>query len=114
LSQDKNPIEVGGQTTYEIHVSNQGSKAAANVSLTLLLPPQLKPIAAEGPSRYAIDNGRILFDGLPRLAPKADLVYRVRVQSLQAGDLRVRCQLATDEMQVPLTQEESTRVYADE
>ena len=114
LSQDKNPIEVGGQTTYEIHVTNQGSKAAANVSLTLLLPPQLKPIAAEGPSRYAIDNGRILFDGLPRLAPKADLVYRVRVQSLQAGDLRVRCQLATDEMQVPLTQEESTRVYADE
>ena len=29
------PIEVGGETTYEVHVVNQGSKAAANVRLVV-------------------------------------------------------------------------------
>ena len=101
LSQDANPIEVGGQTGYQIHVINQGSKAAGNVRLAVLLPPELKAISAEGPSRHVIEGGRIVFDGLDRLAPKGDATYRVRVQGLQPGDLRVRCQLQSDEMQTP-------------
>ena len=108
------PIEVGGETTYEIRVLNQGSKAAANVRLAVLLPPELRPLEAEGPTRYAIEDGRVLFDGLARLAPKADTTYRVRVQALRPGDLRTRIQLLTDEMRNPVTKEESTRVYADE
>ena len=36
------PIEVGGETTYEVRVVNQGSKAAANVQLAVDLPPELK------------------------------------------------------------------------
>ena len=49
-----------------------------------------------------------------QLAPKAETTYRVRVQGLQPGDLRIRVQLQTDEMQEPVTKEESTRVYANE
>jgi uncharacterized repeat protein (TIGR01451 family) len=114
LSQDANPIEVGGQTGYQIHVVNQGSKAAGNVRLAVLLPPELKAVSAEGPSRHVIEGGRVMFDGLDRLAPKGDATYRVRVQGLQPGDLRVRCQLLSDEMQTPVTKEESTQVYADQ
>ena len=44
-----NPVEVGGETVYEVHVTNQGSKGAANVRLDVLFPPELKPLAAEGP-----------------------------------------------------------------
>jgi hypothetical protein len=40
--------------------------------------------------------------------------FRVRAQGIRAGDLRVRCQLMSDEMQRPVVKEESTRVYADE
>jgi uncharacterized repeat protein (TIGR01451 family) len=108
------PIEVGGETTYEIHVVNQGSKAASNVRLAVMLPPELKPVAAEGPTPHAIEGGRIVFESLARLAPKADTTYRVRVQAIRPGDLRTRIQLVTDEMQTPVTKEESTRVFADE
>ncbi len=108
------PIEVGGETTYEIRVLNQGSKAATNVRLAVLLPPELRPLNAEGPSRHAVEDSRVLFDGLARLAPKADTTYRVRVQSLRPGDLRTRVQLLTDEMRSPVTKEESTQVYADQ
>jgi uncharacterized repeat protein (TIGR01451 family) len=114
LTQQTNPIEVGGQTSYEIRVANQGSKAASNVRVAMLLPPELKAVAADGPTRYAVETGRVIFEGLPRLQPKADLVYHVRVQGVAPGDLRVRCQVLTDEMQTPVTKEESTRVFADE
>ena len=114
VADNKDPIEVGGETSYEIHVVNQGSKAASNVRVAVFLPPEMKPLAAEGPSRHTIENGQVVFDGLAQLAPKADVTYRVRAQGLRAGDLRVRCQLLTDEMQSPVTKEESTRVYSDE
>ena len=108
------PIEVGGETTYEVHVVNQGSKAASNVRLAVLLPPEMQPLTAEGPTRYAIEGNRITFEGLARLAPKADTNYRVKVKGIRPGDLRTRFQLVTDEMQSPVTKEESTRVFADE
>ncbi|MDZ7617262.1 MAG: hypothetical protein U1E05_09670 [Patescibacteria group bacterium] len=109
------PIEVNGETVYEISVLNQGSKAATNVRVHLLLPPEMQPIAAEGPAQHVMDARQVAFEPLARLAPKADTVYRVRVRGLQPGDLRVRVQVLTDEMHgVPVTKEESTRVYSDQ
>ena len=109
------PIEVGGETSYEIRVLNQGSKAATNVRLAVVLPAnKMRASAAEGPTRHVVEGNRVLFDGLARLAPKADTTYRVRAQALQPGDLRVSVQLLTDELQTPVTKEESTRVYSDE
>ena len=114
VSDTVDPVEVGGETTYEVHVVNQGSKASANVRLAIDLPPELKPMAAEGPTRHLLEGNRITFDGLSQLPPKADTVYRVRVKALKPGDLRARFQLLTDDMRTPVTKEESTRVYADE
>ncbi len=108
------PLELGGETTYEVRVVNQGSKAAANVRLAVDLPAELKAVAAEGPTRHTITGNRLEFEGLAQLAPKAETVYRVRAKAMRAGDLRARFQLLTDDMQTPVTKEESTRVYADE
>ncbi|HUY91427.1 MAG TPA: hypothetical protein VMV10_21995 [Pirellulales bacterium] len=108
------PIEVGGETTYEIRVVNQGSKVATNIQLRAELPAELKPLDAQGPVRYSVDGQAVEFEPLARLAPKADTTYRLRVQGLRPGDLRVQIQLKTDEMETPVTKEESTRVYADE
>jgi uncharacterized repeat protein (TIGR01451 family) len=108
------PVEVNGETAYEIRVVNQGTKAATNVRLVTLLPAEMKPTGAEGPTRYVVDGQRVLFDPLPQLAPKADTTFRVKAQGLRAGDVRVSVQLLTDEMRTPVTKEESTKIYADE
>lgn len=108
------PIEKGGETVYEIHVVNQGSKTANNVRITAMVPTGMRAMAAEGPTRFTLEANRVQFESLARLAPKAETTYRVRVQGLRPGDLRIRVQLLTDEMQEPVTKEESTRVYADE
>jgi len=109
----QDPVEVNGETTYEIRVLNQGSKASTNVQISLALPADMRLVAAEGPTRHTADGSRVAFEPLPRLAAKADTTYRVRVQGLKPGDQRVRVQLLTDEIRVPITKEESTRVYSD-
>jgi uncharacterized repeat protein (TIGR01451 family) len=107
-------IEIGGETTYQIHVVNQGSKAASNVQIAAVFPPELKATHAEGPSREAVEEHRVQFEPLARLAPKSDATFRIRAQALAAGDLRIKVQLMTDEMRQPVTREESTRVYTDQ
>jgi hypothetical protein len=114
LSDVNDPIEVDGQTSYEVRITNQGSKAASNVRLVALLPAEMKALSAEGPVRYKIDGQRIVFEPLKQLAPKADTSFSFKVQGLEPGDLRVRVQITTDEIREPITKEESTRVYGNE
>ena len=108
------PIEVGGSTSYEIRVVNQGSKAATNINIVAVLPPGMTATGAAGPTQHQIGQGQVVFAPLARLAPKADTTFRVDVQGVQAGDQRFVVRLTTDENQQPISKEESTRVYADE
>lgn len=107
------PIEVGTNTSYNIRVLNQGSKAATNVRIAVSLPPELRPISGDGPTHNQIQGQAIIFEPLARLAPKGDALFKVQVQGLREGDQRIRVQLSSDEVTTPITKEESTRVYAD-
>jgi uncharacterized repeat protein (TIGR01451 family) len=110
----QDPIEIGGETGYEIRIVNQGTKAATNVQITAELPTGLKLISAEGETQHKTDRNRLVFEPLQQLAPKADTVYRLRVQGLQAGDQRVAVEVKTDDLQQPIRHEESTRVFGDQ
>jgi len=114
LADLNDPVEAGGQTSYEIRVTNQGSKAASNVRIVALAPAEMKLVAAEGPVRYKIEGQRIVFDPLKQLGPKSDVTFTVKVKALEPGDLRMQVQITTDEIREPITKEESTRVYGDE
>jgi uncharacterized repeat protein (TIGR01451 family) len=110
----ESPIEIGGETTYEIRVVNQGSKVASNVQVAALMPQGMRAISGQGESRHTIQGERVIFAPLPQLAPKAESVFRIHAQGLRAGDQRVRVQVTSDEVQQPITKEVSTRVYADQ
>ncbi len=114
LSDASDPIEAGGQTTYEVRVSNTGSKSASNVRLVALVPREMKPLSAEGPARYKIEGQRVVFDALKQLAPKTDASFKFKVQAVEPGDLRVQVQVSSDEIRDPVTKEENTRVFGDE
>lgn len=107
-------IEIGGETTYEIRVRNQGSKAASNVQIVALMPPGIRPIAGQGETRHAIQGERVVFAPLPQLGPKSDTTFRIQAQGVRPGDQRVRVQITADDLQQPITKEVSTKVYADE
>jgi uncharacterized repeat protein (TIGR01451 family) len=108
------PIEVGGETTYDIRVVNQGSKSATGVTVRVAIPPEMQVVSAEGESRHALQAGGVVFEAIPELAPKAEAVYHIKVQGTRAGDQRITVEVDADDYDVPIRKEESTRVFGDE
>jgi uncharacterized repeat protein (TIGR01451 family) len=110
----EDPIEVGGETTYEIHVLNEGSKAATDVQVTATLPSGMSVVSAGGKTAYAIQSQTVVFEPLESLAPKADTTFRVTAQGIQPGHQRLTVKIGHSELTEPLRTEESTRVFGNE
>jgi uncharacterized repeat protein (TIGR01451 family) len=107
----EDPVEVGGELTYEVRIVNQGSCACANIQITATAPDGLQPREGSGPTSHRMQGQQLVFDPLPRLATKADVVYRIKVRGVQPGDYRFRVQMTCDQLKAPVVKEESSRVY---
>jgi len=110
------PVEVGTDTAYEIRVTNTGSKTETNLQLTCTVPDKMECRGARGPAgcQHHVEGKEVIFDPLPRLAPRADAIYRVNVRGIAPGDLRFRARIKSDSLTDPLLKEENTKVYGDE
>ncbi|MFQ5731697.1 MAG: hypothetical protein ACE5KM_07065 [Planctomycetaceae bacterium] len=107
------PVEVGAETYYEILVTNQGTEFAKNIRISAVVPDGIKLLSSTGPSRSVIKGRTIKFLALPKLAPRADAIYRIKVRTEKAGDLRIEARATSDSLRAPVTELESTKVYQD-
>ena len=108
------PIEQGNETTYEIRVTNVGTRAATGIQLGAALSPALQPVSGTGPTAVAIQGQQVFFGPLERIAPRGEAIYKVTAKGLQHGDHLIRVQVISNESPAPVTKEESTRVYQDQ
>jgi uncharacterized repeat protein (TIGR01451 family) len=106
------PVEVGAETTYEVHVANQGTAPSTNLKVMGILPAGLEVLGAEGPAHHRVQGNQVIFEPLSQLAAKADAIFKVRVKALKAGDWRFRAWLSSDHMPRPIYQERNTQVYS--
>ena len=113
LEDKVDPIEVGGETVYEIRVRNQGSKAANGVRFEALVPEGMRPVKAQGPTTYEIQGNRVVFGEIKQLLPKEESKFEIQVQGTAIGDQRFRVAMTSDEITKPVIKEESTKVYSD-
>jgi len=113
LADVDDPIEVGAETAYEVRVTNHGSAPATNVEVRALVPKAMSIKACQGPTEYKIEGQEVVFNVIPKLAPKADAVYRINVKANAVGDVRFRARLASDSLSEPVIGEEGTKVYSD-
>jgi uncharacterized repeat protein (TIGR01451 family) len=107
----EDPIEVGKEAIYEIRVTNQGTGACTNVQLVAALAEGTSYTGSSGPTQVKAQGQHLIFDPIQQLAVKGEVVYRVRVKSTVAGDLRFRVQLTCDQVRTPVVKEESTSFY---
>lgn len=107
------PVEVGGENTYEIRVVNNGSRAVTNVVVVAQIPPGLQAKEGEGPTAAATVGQKVTFEPLARMNPQDEAVFRIHCQAVKEGDYLIKVQLACDEFPTPVSKEESTRVYTD-
>lgn len=113
ITDDADPIEVGSEATYEIRISNRGSRDDSDVAMKMLLPPGLELVASE--SEASTDgNGLISFAPTAALRAGGETVHRVRVRGVAAGTHVVKAIVTSTQSNVPVTKEESTMVYADQ
>lgn len=109
------PIEVGGQETYEITVTNQGTADDTNIVIAATLPNEMKFISANTADAqnvsFQVSGQSIKFAPVASLAPKAKLRYLVVAEATAVGDLRFAVQLDSDVLDTPVNETESTHVY---
>jgi uncharacterized repeat protein (TIGR01451 family) len=113
LRDKDDPLEVGGETSYEIVVKNQGMKPAPNVLVVATVPPELAVVRALGPSDNKKVETQIIFDPVV-IQPGSEVKYQIFVKALKAGDVRFKVDVASDVLPAgPVHDEESTFIYAD-
>lgn len=109
------PIELGGETTYEIVIQNIGTKSDSNVNLLVALPQGIQFKSAQGATRnsepqQAPEGQLIQFAPIAKIGPNQDAKFRITVTGEIAGSHRIGVQVSSDEASNPVTREESTRV----
>jgi uncharacterized repeat protein (TIGR01451 family) len=109
----EDPIEVGGDTAYEIRITNTGSKTETEIKLVCTIPDKMEFKNAQGPCKCHEEGRVIVFDSLPKLAPRADAIFRVNVKALQPGDVRFKAQITSTNLVEPVLEMEATRIYSD-
>jgi len=107
------PIEVKGETLYEIRITNNGSKPAAGVQIAAAVPKEMETLEIDGPTEGSIDADKIIFEPLAELAPGASETYTVHVRCHGEGKVRFRAFFRTEESANPVSEEELTHIYAD-
>lgn len=112
IADDADPIEIGSEATYEVTISNRGSRDDSNVRLQMMLPPGLELVASEAEASTD-DRGLIAFAPTMSLPAGQDTVHRIRVRGVSQGTHIVKAIVTSAEATVPVTKEESTMVYAD-
>ncbi len=116
LGDSDDPVEVGNDTTYEIRITNTGSKVETNMELVCTVPEKMEFRGAKSTTgcRFRLEGRDVIFEPLPRLMPRTDAVYRVTARGIAPGDLRFRARIRADGLSEPVLREESTKVYGDE
>lgn len=107
----EDPIEVGGNETYEIVVTNQGSAEGTNIKIVCTLEDTQQFISAGGATQAKANGQVIEFAPLPSLAAKQKASWRLVAKAVKAGDVRFSVRMTTDQTERPVEETESTHQY---
>lgn len=107
----EDPVPVGGQVTYEIQVTNQGSLIDTNIQIVCTLENEMEFVSATGATAGSASGSTVTFAPLPSIAPKERVTWRVVVRAGAAGDVRFAVKMDTDQLQRPVDETEATHFY---
>jgi uncharacterized repeat protein (TIGR01451 family) len=109
----EDPIEVNGDTAYEVRITNTGSKTETDIRLVATVPDKMEFRNAQGLVKYHTEGKTIVFDPIEKLAPRADAIFRINVKALDPGIVRFKIQVTSTNLVDPVIKMEATRIYSD-
>jgi uncharacterized repeat protein (TIGR01451 family) len=105
------PVELGGQGTYIITATNQGSSPATNIRVVCQIEDKMKCVSLSGATDGKVEGDVITFEPLTSLAPRTKAIWRVVTRAEKEGDVLFKVSVATDEFARPVEETESTNLY---
>jgi uncharacterized repeat protein (TIGR01451 family) len=106
------PITAGKDLTYDVQITNKGSVADRNVALTVAVPPEMaiNKVGTMGPVVPSIEGQIVRFPPVPTLPAGETLKFKVRVNTLKAGQVKVEAVFKSEGQPQPRTKEQETTV----
>ncbi len=114
VEDDNDPIEIDGQTTYIVRVTNLGTRQDSNVEIAIDMPDGATLVDMSSTVEYQQSQDKILFAPIPVLNPKDERVIRFTVALNREGVQIMRASLKSQLRPSPVVKEESTQVYSDQ
>ena len=106
------PVEVGGNETYRITVTNQGSAPDTNIRIKTMLTDEMQYVRSSGATTGTHSAGTVTFAPLRSLAPKAKTSWTVVVKAADAGTVLLKVTMNSDELGSNTVEEtEATNFY---
>lgn len=105
------PVEVGGQGTYIITATNQGSAPGTNIRVVCEIEDKVACVSLSGATDGEVQGNVITFAPLTSLAPGTKAIWRVVIRAEKAGDVLFKVSVTTDEFARSVEETESTNLY---
>ena len=87
------PIELGEEVTYTVEITNNGTKSAEDVEISMMFGEQLEPIAVAGRDAHYTGDGQVIFEKVPVILPKQCVTLRVSVEAKSVGTAQIRAEV---------------------
>ena len=107
----EDPVLVGGNETYVITVTNQGSAAGTNIRIGCELPTGMSYVSSEGVTPATATGASVALGALRSLAPGEETSWRITVRAEEAGDKRFKVTMNSDQLTTPVEETEATYLY---
>lgn len=106
-------VEVGSDTSYQITLTNSGSKAETDVKLICTVSPlvRVKSVQAETGVKYEIKGNEVIFEPIAKLHPKSQAIFKIIVTTTGEGVARFHGSFTAGSLIDPVVQDEVTTVY---
>ena len=105
------PVQVGGQTSFNVAVTNQGSSPDSNVTVVGTLPPSMEFVSATGTTHVTCNGQLVTLQPVEKLDPGAKAEWRITVKAKSPADSRSRWEMTSDRFRTPVVETESTTLY---
>ncbi len=105
------PIEVGGNETYVITVTNQGTATDSDIAITCTLDEGMQFVSGTGPTTATASGRTVTFVPLASLPAGTKVSWNVIVKAVTEGDKRFGVSMNTKQLTRSVDETEATNFY---
>ncbi len=113
IDDDNDPIEIDGQTTYLVRLTNTGTRLDEEVQVMIELPSGSRILQVNAPVAYKETQQGLIFEPIGQMRAKDQHQFRFSVQLAREGVQIARAHVKSKLRPTPVVKEESTEVYRD-